>query len=390
MDSIEELQDLYSSMQERKGSKREVVDRMLEGDWREGVTMYQLAMADFQYLYDHPLSQKWTAYRILPLKVQPHTNPDGHDVYKVDNKSLQTPRFHPSTFLEKLQLEALPDTKTHCHFDRHRSLPLLILRVVILDSPYNFNWSRQEGTATSLETARIMYIAFPDAAPFLYITKPSSIGGVNSAFDAKSTRSLVVDGIPKALSRPRERVTLKATDFTSANLSAILQKSSAGRTNEAGGGWSIYADEKKKDTPLERVLPVSPLLDDIQDSNSGPKHKLHDTPESKAVKKRRLVAEGRFGKSALIHDGVGIKQLDIVLANTLVNADEDGDHDEELPKASVRLCFVGSHVFAGIRQLIEAGAIDGEKMPGWMTGEEGVTSGTVVEGRIRGHKGTGM
>jgi central kinetochore subunit Mis15/CHL4 len=56
----------------------------------------------------------------------------------------------------------------------------------------------------------------------------------------------------------------------------------------------------------------------------------------------------------------------------------------------VRLTFHGSHVFAGIRQLVECGIVDGERMPGWMTGEEGVTIGAVRNGRIRGHKGSGL
>jgi central kinetochore subunit Mis15/CHL4 len=74
--------------------------------------------------------------------------------------------------------------------------------------------------------------------------------------------------------------------------------------------------------------------------------------------------------------------------------DEDKDEDEETQprgwRPHVRLTFHGPHVFAGIRQLVEAGIIDGERMPGWMTGEEGVTIGAVRNGRIRGHKGSGI
>jgi len=54
------------------------------------------------------------------------------------------------------------------------------------------------------------------------------------------------------------------------------------------------------------------------------------------------------------------------------------------------MTFHGSHVFAGMRELVEAGIIDGERMPGWMTGEEGVSIGVVKSGRIRGFKGSGV
>ena len=50
----------------------------------------------------------------------------------------------------------------------------------------------------------------------------------------------------------------------------------------------------------------------------------------------------------------------------------------------VQLRFYGSHVFAGICKLIETGAIDGGKMPGWMTGEDSLSVGVVHNGRIIG------
>lgn len=59
-------------------------------------------------------------------------------------------------------------------------------------------------------------------------------------------------------------------------------------------------------------------------------------------------------------------------------------------RPTVQITFQGNHVFAGIRQLVEAGIVDGERMPGWMTGEDGVTVGVVRHGRIRGNKGSGL
>ena len=57
---------------------------------------------------------------------------------------------------------------------------------------------------------------------------------------------------------------------------------------------------------------------------------------------------------------------------------------------TVEVTFHGTHVFAGIRSLVEAGAIDGERMPAWMTGEDSVSVGVVRGGRILGHKGSGI
>lgn len=454
--SLAELREVYADMQTRKGSKREVIDRVLDGDWRRGLTLYQLSMADLQYLYDHPASQKWSAYRVVPLKT-PTTQQaeEGEGPLKADLESLVVPRFHPSTFLQNLQAQVLPDVKAHYNFDRPKDMALLILRVFILDSPYNTNLATsaagRDKTAASFDSSRTIYIAFPDGSPHVYISKSQTIGAA-TAGETKSLRALVVEGIPKALSRPRQRYTLKPTSLTTRNMQELLHRRGPGRTNTAGGGWGIYADDKKKESPLDPVLPTPPLSE-VEESGSGTKTGGEQTASRKRVtspaterdermaKRARLVAQARFGDSARVGDGRGVERVDIVIDDEYprtvepagVNAETEEDGGDDSPQArpragasrrntmdvafdrareqddadgrsaddpdegeegpwrpSVKLTFHGSHVFAGIRQLVEAGVIDGEKMPGWLTGEEGVTIGAVRNGRIRGYKGSGL
>ncbi|KAL1840308.1 hypothetical protein VTJ49DRAFT_597 [Mycothermus thermophilus] len=461
--SVEALREIYISMQARKGSKREVLDRILEGDWRHGLTLYQLAMADLQYLYDHPTSQKWSAYRIVPLK--PPTDPsaaeDDHPP-EVDDESLAIPRFHPSTFLRSLQAQVLPDLKAHYNFDAHKTLPLLILRIFIIDSPYNtshgFQASSSRGrrtseATTSFDSARTIYIAFPDGSPHVFISKPQTSTTTNSSIPATTTSSsssnpptsipgtkagessslltLLINDLPKALSRPqkRERFTLQPTSLVTRNLAELVHRRGAGRTNAAGGGWSVYAGGEDEEgdgkggnkakrgeggvgqTPLDLVLPSPPLSGDTDDEDreeGGGKRpaaatvglSAADEMEQRAVKRARLVARARFGRTATIGDGKGVERVDVVVEDEFVPSrkehqereDEDNDEDEDMDawRPRVRLTFHGPHVFAGIRQLVECGIVDGEKMPGWMTGEEGVTVGAVRKGRIRGHKGSGI
>jgi len=448
--SLPALQELYADLQVRKGSKREVIDRITEGDWRRGLSLYQLAMADLQYLYDHPLSQRWTAYRIVPLKPHnPDADADDNMPSVEDKQSLVIPRFHPSTFLNALQAQVPPDVKAHYNFDRHRTLPLLLLRIFILDSPYNTPLGLRSSSTTTFDTSRTVYIAFPDASPHVFISKPQSLSTTAGATggESKSLRTLIVEGIPKALSRPRQRVTLKATGLMTRNLTELLDRKGAQRTNAAGGGWGVYADEKTKESPLDTVLPTPPLSEEDSHSSEGrgrgKRERLLSAPERKeerARKRARLVAKARFGESGRLEDGKGVERVDIVVDDPFhVDSRDDGederrrsgedrdeaDEDEEIQwerRASskggrksradadvemevekepggdggeawrpyVRLTFHGSHVFAGIRQLVEHGIIDGERMPGWMTGEEGVTVGAVRSGRIRGYKGSGV
>ncbi|KAK7920799.1 hypothetical protein PG985_008821 [Apiospora marii] len=438
--SLEELREIYSDMQQRKGSKREVVDRIVEGDWRNGVTLYQLAMADIQYLYDHPGSLKWTAYKVQRLKT-PSSEDAAEGPQKLEKESMAIPRFHPSTFVQNLQAEVLPDVKAHYNLDRPEGMPLWLLRIFILDSPYNTGLAVSNRTgeraATSFDASRTVYIAFPDASPHVYLSNSQSTGATTTG-ESKSLRALIVEGIPKAMSRPRERYALRPAGHATRNLAELLHVKGAGRSNAAGGGWSIYAaeDNRRTDSPLNPVLPTPPLSDeDAPEDLAGGARKRRalstKTTQDKyrqEAKRARLVAQARFGDSAKADDGKGIERVDILVEDAFTDGhrrgedgedgedenssqqhkntkgrrsgadfaferSQDGDDDADDArgwKPKVRLTFHGNHVFAGIRQLVEAGIVNGERMPGWMTGEEGVTIGAVRHGRIRGHKGSGL
>ncbi|KAH7321220.1 centromere protein Chl4/mis15/CENP-N [Stachybotrys elegans] len=421
--SLQELEDLYTEMQNQKGSKRDVVSRILEGDWRHGLTMYQYATVDLRYLDEHPTSQKWSAYHILPLK----KGQNDDDLVKVDEESLEVPQFHPATFLQRLQGEVLPDIKAHYHFYRPKDYPVLILRIFVIDSPYSsslaFSSLDSNGSA-SFDSSRTLYIAFPNGAPALYITKSQRVGASGSG-ESKSLHSLIVDGVPKALSRPRQRYTLKALQLTTKNLDALLDKKGSGRGNAAGGGWSIYADEKHKDSPLDAVMPKAPLSKEPSAAESSPKRQLALRPSERAAKRAKMVAQARFGRSAMVSDGKGMEKVEFIIKDPFPSTEglpEDDTEEAEQPSRNkrrdkladleeeaeaggdspadgqetsgwaplVKVTLQGPHVFAGVRQLVEAGIIDGERMPGWLTGEEGVSVGVVKQGRVQGHKGSGL
>ena len=426
--SLEELREIYTELQTRKGSKREVLDRILEGDWRDGVSLYQLAMADMQYLYDHPTSQKWSALKLVRL--EPGIQ---HD----KKATVSIPRFHPPTFLRNLQKEVLPDIKAHYNLDRYEKLGLMILRVFIVDSPYNTGLALPvaEKYSAAFDSSRTFYVAFPDASPYIYVSLTTTVSTTpgSSISDNKSLRKLVLGGIPKAFSRPRDRYSLESTGLSARNLEALVEKRGGGRTNAAGSGWGVYAEENKKDTPLNVHLPTPESL--VEDGTNkmeaeqatGMKRRSDD--DEQVVKRRKLVAKGRFGNSAKHDDGKGVERLEVMIKDSFPSTTREpfdepeldvspenieaergkkrkgrrstldleihkqGEEDEaetEGWRPNIRAVFQGKHVFAGVRNLVEEGVIDGERMPGWMTGEEGVSVGLVQNGRIKGNKGSGM
>ncbi|KAG7110467.1 hypothetical protein HYQ44_010857 [Verticillium longisporum] len=404
-ESLQQLRRLYLELQARKGSKKDVVDRVLEGDWRHGLSLYQLAMADVRYLHEHQSSLNWMAYQLA--LVTPHRDGDDDNddsAITLNRQSLDVPRFHPSTFLQALQSQILPDVKVHYHLDRPPGLALLLVRLFIVDSPYTSAMALDDGTSAKtpqIESSRTLYIAFPDAAPFVYLSKPQSTGIATGA-DSKVFRNLVEEGIPKALSQPRKRYTLQATNLRSKNLSLLLSSKGAGRTNAAAGGWSFYADRKKNESPLDTTLPTPPLSEDSESVSSAAAEQVtaakrkvtYDPAEADRLDKkaRLLAARARFGDSAKLDDGRGIERVDITMEDSFLGPENKVpvDEDEASWAPGVKLTFRGSHVFAGMRQLVEAGVINGSRMPGWLTGEEGVTIGVVRDGRIRGYKGSGI
>jgi central kinetochore subunit Mis15/CHL4 len=252
----------------------------------------------------------------------------------------------------------------------------------------------------------------------------------------------VLDSVPKALSKPFSRYEFQPTSLSTRSLSTLLTLRGSGRSNAAPGGWSIFVENSFNKNALDfSITPPSKDADDkttpakpgavpnkADKENSGaPDAKRRrrttgstgsQTPDSPLSKRRKQVAEGRFGNSGLEDDGKAIERVEVRIddpfpTNVVPAAAPDAQNrkagdsaskrrgrpslldrpEEEAANApgvesedwqpDVRLTFYGTHVFAGIRQLAEQGVVDGEKMPGWMTGEAGVSVGVVKDGKIR-------
>lgn len=436
--SYEELQEIYKELAARKGGKREIQDRILEGDWRTGVSMFQLATAEIQYLLDHPNSLRWTAKRLARITIAKSASLD----MEVTNDSEHLPRFQAQTFMANLARELTPLMKAHYLLIKIKTMPMTILRVYIHDSPYSTEASLAIDNGNA-DSARAVFFIWPNGSPFVYSSIANHFGQVISD-DGRHLRDIVQQAIPKAFSRPSARYQLASTNFTTKSLDALLAYRGPGKSNAASGGWSIFQDHsfsqnaldfitsqkggaQDKDKDKDKAGKDGTTTSTAKPGAPGRPKRTLDDKETSDAKRRREVAAGRFGSSAQPNDGLGLERVEIRIDDAfppLPNAatptqEEDGDTShlsaqsqsasrnrrgrpslldrsideiEELEGGDawvpdVRVVFQGSHVFAGVRQLVEEGVVDGEKMPGWMTGEAGVTVGAVKEGRIRTKSG---
>ncbi|KAI8934079.1 hypothetical protein NX059_008842 [Plenodomus lindquistii] len=415
--SYEALQEIYRELAARKGGRREVLDRILEGDWRTGISMYQLATAEIQYLLDHPNALRWTAKRLTRI---PNARSAVNDM-EVTNDSDHLPRFQAQTFMSNLARELTPLMKAHYLIIRIKTSPMTVLRVYIHDSPYS-NEASLASEPSSTDSAKAVFFIWPNGSPFVYSSLATLTGQVVGD-DGRHLRDIVQQAIPKAFSRPSARYQLTTTNFTTKSLDALLTYRGPGKSNAATGGWSIFQDHSFSQNALDFI--TTQKADEKEKNGSSkspmkgtkpgpgrPKRPLDDKETSEA-KRRKEVAAGRFGNSAIPSDGQGLERIEVRIDDPFpATADSnntsliDGDTSSRLRRGrpslldrtaedleeiqneegwvpSVRITFQGTHVFAGIRQLVEEGIVDGEKMPGWMTGEAGVTIGSVREGRIR-------
>ncbi|KAF9885334.1 hypothetical protein FE257_013051 [Aspergillus nanangensis] len=390
--TIDDVRNAYQELQMRKGAKREVIDRILEGDWRHGITMRQLAMIDFRHLDDHPSSLRWTALELSHIGATgAATSEDSTDF----NATACIPRVHASTFLHKLQQQISPLVKSHYYLARSRSLPVTFLRVFVTNSPYQY--PRQ--TSDSLvDSSRVIYVAFPDSCPFIYTSVSTSMALKPSsdtvATDPRTLQRIVRDAIPKALSLPHQRYTLKATSLTAKSLGTLLKLRGPGRSNQANGAFSIFADAVLEGSPLDprpsdTVTPEeylhqpSELDKENVDITNGPtpdelpKKSRGPDPDTRITKKRKLAIQSRFGTAGSLLSSAPLDRLDVRLLDSPDQLEETG---AEPAQPVLSLTFAGSDVISGIRKLAELGLVDPERMPSWMTGEEAVSVAVVRGG----------
>ncbi|KNG52376.1 chl4 family chromosome segregation protein [Stemphylium lycopersici] len=427
--SYEALQEIYKQLAARKGGRREVLDRILDGDWRHGISMYQLATAEIQYLLDHPNALRWTAKRLTKI---PNARSPVTDM-EVTNDSDHLPRFQAQTFMSNLARELTPLMKAHYLITRIKTSPMTILRVYIHDSPYS-NEASLTVDSNSTDSAKAVFFIWPNGSPFVYSSLATLTGQVVGD-DGRHLREIVQQAIPKAFSRPSARYQLTGTNFTTKSLDALLSYRGPGKSNAASGGWSIFQDHSFSQNALDFITTQKGDGHDRQSSDKSntngeakagqgrPKRSLDDK-ESSESKRRKEIAAGRFGTSAQPDDGQGLERVEVRIddpfpatsdgnASTQIDGettnlgdqtakgsrrgrpsllDRTAEDLEEIQNEegwvpNVRITFQGTHVFAGMRQLVEDGIVDGEKMPGWMTGEAGVTLGSVKDGRIRSKDG---
>ncbi|KAI5777668.1 centromere protein Chl4/mis15/CENP-N [Geopyxis carbonaria] len=355
--SLEEAAGVYVDLAASKTARaKDVAARLLTHEFRHGLSLLAVAEAEWEHLLAKSTA-KWTAWALIPAGSA------------ASAATPQRPRFHAATFLTQLAASVRPAFTPHFASWRHPAQPLTVLRVALHDAAAPPAWPQRR---------HVFFLALPDGSDHVFTT----LGTADAALLAG-----VKTGVAAGLSREGCRLSVASGRVVAKTLDAMCALRGAGAG--AGGmlaGWGVYADGFEAD-------PLAPPREMA----------VAKTPEGeRAAKRRKKMVAARFGATAA-DDGKALESVFFVLEDRFPappprnppRADDDSDDDDGgadwRPKVSV--LFEGSHVFAGIRELaeIDAGEEEGGRKPvvrleslaGWMTGEEGVSSGFVRDGRVK-------
>ncbi|RVX76152.1 hypothetical protein B0A52_00509 [Exophiala mesophila] len=354
-------------------SKRDVIDRIVDGDWRRGLTLQQYAMIDMAHLEANDTALRWSALKLVPLESEEpkhiaHDEGDrGNKRRKLshDTSEADYPHISAPTFLASLRSEISPLVKAHYHLHRlpapdDMSIIRLFISTGTAFTPRGARVPRRVRHAT--DSGRVMYIALPGGCPYIYVSvsgsKSSSrqskgmrdsSGKLSAKLDLVATKRIILEAIPKALSRAQHRWALEPTKLTTKSLRTIRNLKGNGRPGTGGGAYSVYhLDAQVQAEKLtNRVLPQA-KSEDVE---------------------IRFGPENNSQHCALDHFHVTIQDA----RKKSVEQDSRPAQDES---AQVNLNFSGTDVFHGLRQVAMMGSsyMNLSKVPCWMTGEMGVSS----------------
>lgn len=166
-------------------------------------------------------------------------------------------------------------------------------------------------------------------------------------------------------------VTATNPAITARTLESMMTLCGASREASSLGAWRIYAKGWVDGSPL---APES-IVDELSSLPADERGKRED------------LARARFGMKPRNNNSMAVSEdeMDDIVTPALERVEWRIIHDypeDSSFSPNITMRLEGTNVFHGIFEGIVDGWIDGERVPGWLTGEEGRSEGKVRDGRI--------
>lgn len=372
-----------------KWPKRKVIDRILFEFWPQGLNLLQLSQIDSQMIVDRPASYSWILSTVRDSA----------------NKEVAI-LLDPQKFLNTLSKDLSVLFMTYIYVCKHPKLPIILIRIQVFDL---LPMSQPEfSNRPHISSHKAIFLAIPLNSPHV-IHSP----GNGMAYD------IVLQAVERSLPQnPSSLLRLITTEeqrpIKSLESMHILKGSS--RFGNSLGVWAPYADGAVDMLPLNTVDNHA-VFQSTKDSDS--EAEVDITPEerlqSSQMKKLKNLANIRFkgsktGKVLSEKFFDDNRQLATQKKNNVLRDDDEDETKLQSEFSSIvpiqyaeyvlrdklghedytdiKIKLTGLDVFAGLHELSilttnkQEAAVDLEKIPGWLTGEEGQSCGMVKDGNF--------
>lgn len=396
-----DLETITSNMQtleKRKVKRRLLGTKILLEYWPDGLSLYQLAQLDCYTLVYKPNLYLWnssTAWNAENERQVLHTDFDKFTMNLRED-------------LQKFYL-------SNIHIFEHPDLPLMILRIQLFDRNnsflLNFPTDKKNGKVSSNRTLPDKSLRIGTASdqqlvsrsPY-YIAFALNSPNIIHSPDDDSYAQLILQSVQKTLS-DREPIVLKVNQTNAVrSLEAMQILQGVSQFSSSLGPWSTYAQASFEISPLDTIekhpcVKGKRIL--IDDDTS-------DDEDSREIKRlqleRNMIRFKGSRKGIEARKAYEVRKINDRIHNPDKESSSWGDQlnsitkytslvpvekasfttMKELPNSqkqiSLKFKFRGKDIFGGLHELCDKRLIDISKVPGWLAGENGADSGTIING----------
>ncbi|AOA63322.1 Outer kinetochore protein [Komagataella phaffii CBS 7435] len=341
-------------------TKKKLIDKILVEYWPNGLNLLQLSQIDTQLIVKKPSassmgSSGWTSSMAkIPLS--------GEELMIT---------IEPQLFLDQLMTHLSKVYLCHSYVAKHPVLPLTIIRVQVFDF---IPMKKRIPSKDELVSHKPFFLAIPQNSPFV----------IHTAFQDSVTKT-IMQSIELTLSSSTRQVVLAPTnDPPVKTLEALHIFKGNSRFSNSLGSWQPYADGDV-DMPVLGEEKNHPIVKVNRIDNNA----VSNRPTREQIAMLRFKGTVDPLKSErLFEDTRAIKEVEedntnpyssIAPVQFVKLALKSADDSNENP---ITIKFTGTDVYAGLYELAVKGPVDAALIPEALTGEYGVESGTLENGKF--------
>ncbi|EDO18169.1 hypothetical protein Kpol_1031p77 [Vanderwaltozyma polyspora DSM 70294] len=393
--NIDSLQGILEHYKRKKVRRRVVASRILLEYWPLGLNLYQIAQIDCHLLIHKPNNYYWNSAT----------------AWKANNeKALLI--INPDKFIKNLKEDLSKFYLSNIYIFKHPELPLIICRIQLFDFNNMFLTALPERNpdgkndiqSIELDVRTYQERELTSRRPF-YVAFPENSSIVIHSSDSDSYAKLILQSVQKTLSE-RVPVLLKPNEDTPVrSLDAMNVINGISRYSQAFGPWKNYADASFDISPFSKpnehisINGKRIIINDDDDKSANSSNVIKRIKLENNMLKFKGTKEGvrkiNIEKSISERNKTGglLSDIDVTTNKnkypspytslipiskvefTMINTIEESQED-----VAIKFKLKGNDIFGGLHQLCDQELIDVSKVPGWLAGENGISSGKIING----------